>query len=150
MSNRTLVLLKPDAVERNLVGEILSRFEAKGLKIAAMELRRLDASTLARHYEEHQGKGFYADLVAFMSRGPVVALALEGPEDTWEIVRAMMGATNPRAAAPGTIRGDLGTIFTENLVHGSDSAASAAHELETFFPGIAKKSSSTTAGVNPL
>ncbi|MBM3741935.1 MAG: nucleoside-diphosphate kinase [Actinomycetota bacterium] len=139
MSNRTLVLLKPDAVERNLVGEILSRFENKGLKIAAMELRRLDASTLARHYEEHQGKGFYADLVAFMSRGPVVALALEGPEDTWEIVRAMMGATNPRAAAPGTIRGDLGTIFTENLVHGSDSAASAARELEIFFPGLAKK-----------
>jgi len=99
MSNRTLVLLKPDAVERNLVGEILGRFEAKGLKIAAMELRKLDADTLARHYEEHKGKGFYAELVTFMSRGPVVALALEGPEDTWEIVRAMMGATNPRTAA---------------------------------------------------
>ena len=141
MSNRTLVLLKPDAVERNLVGEILSRFESKGLKIAAMQLRQLDATTLARHYEEHQGKGFYAELVAFMSRGPVVALALEGPEDTWEIVRAMMGATNPRAAAPGTIRGDLGTIFTENLVHGSDSAASASRELEIFFPGLAKKNS---------
>jgi nucleoside-diphosphate kinase len=139
MSNRTLVLLKPDAVERNLVGEILGRFEAKGLKIVAMELRKLDAATLGRHYEEHQGKGFYAELVAFMSRGPVVALALEGPEDTWEIVRAMMGATNPRAAAPGTIRGDLGTIFTENLVHGSDSAASASRELEIFFPGLAKK-----------
>ena len=141
MSNRTLVLLKPDAVERNLVGEILGRFEAKGLKIAAMELRKLDADTLARHYEEHKGKGFYAELVAFMSRGPVVALALEGPEDTWEIVRAMMGATNPRTAAPGTIRGDLGTLLTENLVHGSDSAASAARELEIFFPGITKKSS---------
>jgi nucleoside-diphosphate kinase len=141
MSNRTLVLLKPDAVERNLVGEILGRFEAKGLKIAAMELRKLDADTLARHYEEHKGKGFYAEPVTFMSRGPVVALALEGPEDTWEIVRAMMGATNPRTAAPGTIRGDLGTIFTENLVHGSDSAASAARELEIFFPGITKKSS---------
>ena len=141
MSNRTLVLLKPDAVERNLVGEILGRFVAKGLKIAAMELRKLDADTLARHYEEHKGKGFYADLVAFMSRGPVVALALEGPEDTWEIVRAMMGATNPRTATPGTIRGDLGTLFTENLVHGSDSAASAARELEIFFPGITKKSS---------
>ena len=141
MSNRTLVLLKPDAVERNLVGEILGRFEAKGLKIVAMELRRLDTATLARHYEEHQGKGFYADLVAFMSRGPVVALALEGPDDTWEIVRSMMGATNPRAAAPGTIRGDLGTIFTENLVHGSDSAASAQRELEIFFPNKAKKTS---------
>ncbi len=141
MSNRTLVLLKPDAVERNLVGEILGRFEAKGLNIVAMELRLLDSAILARHYEEHQGKGFYAELVAFMSRGPVVALALEGPEDTWEIVRAMMGATNPRTAAPGTIRGDLGTIFTENLVHGSDSAASAARELEIFFPGFAKRTS---------
>ncbi|MDA0286175.1 MAG: nucleoside-diphosphate kinase [Actinobacteria bacterium] len=141
MSNRTLVLLKPDAVERNLVGEILGRFEAKGLKIVAMELRLLDSATLARHYEEHQGKGFYAELVAFMSRGPVVALALEGPEDTWEIVRAMMGATNPRTAALGTIRGDLGTVFTENLVHGSDSAASAARELEIFFPGFAKRTS---------
>jgi nucleoside-diphosphate kinase len=141
MSNRTLVLLKPDAVERNLVGEILSRFESKGLKIVAMELRQLDAATLGRHYEEHQGKGFYAELVAFMSRGPVVALALEGPDDTWEIVRAMMGATNPRTAAPGTIRGDLGTLFTENLVHGSDSAASASRELEIFFPGLAKKKS---------
>jgi nucleoside-diphosphate kinase len=141
MSNRTLVLLKPDAVERNLVGEVLSRFESKGLKIVAMELRQLDAATLGRHYEEHQGKGFYAELVAFMSRGPVVALALEGPDDTWEIVRAMMGATNPRSAAPGTIRGDLGTLFTENLVHGSDSAASASRELEIFFPGLAKKKS---------
>ena len=141
MSNRTLVLLKPDAVERNLVGEILGRFEAKGLNIVAMELRLLDSAILARHYEEHQGKGFYAELVAFMSRGPVVALALDGPEDTWEIVRAMMGATNPRTAAPGTIRGDLGMIFTENLVHGSDSAASAARELEIFFPGFAKRTS---------
>ncbi len=141
MSNRTLVLLKPDAVERNLVGEILGRFEAKGLKIVGMELRLLDSATLARHYQEHQGKGFYAELVAFMSRGPVVALALEGPEDTWEIVRAMMGSTNPRTAAPGTIRGDLGTIFTENLVHGSDSAASAARELEIFFPNFAKRTS---------
>jgi len=141
MSNRTLVLLKPDAVERNLVGEILGRFEAKGLKIAAMELRTLDAAILARHYEEHQGKGFYAELVTFMSRGPIVALAIEGPQDTWEIVRAMMGATNPRSAAPGTIRGDLGTLFTENLVHGSDSSESAARELEIFFPGISKKNS---------
>ena len=82
------------------------------------------------------GKGFYADLVAFMGRNPVVALVLEGPEDTWEIVRAMMGATNPRSAAPGTIRGDLGTLFTENLVHGSDSADSAAREIQIFFPGL--------------
>ncbi|MBU6227155.1 MAG: nucleoside-diphosphate kinase [Acidobacteria bacterium] len=136
MSNRTLVLLKPDAVERGLVGNILSRFETKGLKIVAMELRKLDSAILARHYEEHQGKGFYNDLVAFMSRNPVVALVVEGPEDTWEIVRNMMGATNPRTAAPGTIRGDLGTIFTENLVHGSDSAESAAREIKIFFPSL--------------
>jgi len=135
-TNRTLVLLKPDAVERRLVGEIVSRFERKGLTISAMQLRTLDADTLARHYAEHQGKGFYADLVAFMSRGPVVALVVEGPDDTWEIVRSMMGATNPRAAAPGTIRGDLGTIFTENLIHGSDSAASAEREIQIFFPGL--------------
>ena len=140
MSNFTLVLLKPDAVERGLVGEILGRFEAKGLKIAAMQLRTLDADILARHYQEHQGKGFYADLVSFMSRGPVVALSIEGPQDTWEIVRLMMGATNPRAAAPGTIRGDLGTLFTENLVHGSDSAESAARELEIFFPSTSRRS----------
>lgn len=136
MSQRTLVLLKPDAVERGLVGEIVSRFERKGLRIAAMELRTLDAATLERHYEEHVGKGFYADLVAFMSRGPVVAMAVEGPDDTWEIVRTMMGTTNPAKAAPGTIRGDLGTEFTENLVHGSDSAASAERELKIFFPSL--------------
>jgi nucleoside-diphosphate kinase len=136
MSNRTLVLLKPDAVERQLVGGILSRFETKGLKLVAIELRTLDVAILERHYEEHKGKGFYAELVAFMSRGPVVALVVEGPEDTWEIVRSMMGATNPRAAAPGTIRGDYGTLFTENLVHGSDSAASAAREIGIFFPHL--------------
>ncbi|MSO58972.1 MAG: nucleoside-diphosphate kinase [Ilumatobacteraceae bacterium] len=136
MSNRTLVLLKPDAVERGLIGDILSRFEEKGLLIVAMELRMLDTEILGRLYEEHQGKGFYADLVAFMSRGPVVAMVVQGPVDTWEIVRSMMGATNPRAAAPGTIRGDLGTEFTENLVHGSDSADSAARELGIFFPHL--------------
>jgi nucleoside-diphosphate kinase len=134
MSSRTLVLLKPDAVERGLVGDIVGRFERKGLRIGAMELRTLDAATLARHYEEHVGKPFYADLVAFMARGPVVAMVVEGPQDTWEVVRAMMGATNPRSAAPGTIRGDLGTIMTENLIHGSDSAASAEREINIFFP----------------
>ena len=102
----------------------------------AMELRQLDDATLARHYEEHVGKGFYADLVAFMSRGPVVALVLEGPENTWEVVRTMMGATNPKTAAPGTIRGDLGILFTENLVHGSDSLDSAAREIGIFFPNL--------------
>ena len=136
MADRTLVLFKPDTVERGLIGSVLSRFESKGLTIVAMELRRLDADTLARHYEEHVGKGFYADLVAFMSRGPVVALVLEGPENTWEVVRTMMGATNPRTAAPGTIRGDLGILFTENLVHGSDSLESAAREISIFFPNL--------------
>ncbi len=136
MSDRTLVLLKPDAVERGLIGEIVSRFERKNLKIVALDLRQLDEATLARHYEEHQGKGFYADLVEFMSRGPVVALAVEGPEDTWEVVRNLMGATNPRKAAPGTIRGDLGILFTENLVHGSDSLESATRELGIFFPNL--------------
>jgi nucleoside-diphosphate kinase len=136
MSDRTLVLLKPDAVERGLVGQILARFEAKHLKIVALDLRTLDADTLARHYEEHVGKGFYADLVEFMSRGPVVALVVEGPEDTWEVVRGLMGATNPRKAAPGTIRGDLGILFTENLVHGSDSLDSAAREIGIFFPNL--------------
>ena len=136
MSDRTLVLLKPDAVERKLVGAVLSRFEAKNLDIVAMDLRSLDADTLARHYEEHVDKPFYPELVEFMSRGPVVAMVVEGPEDTWEVVRAMMGATNPRSAAPGTIRGDLGILFTENLVHGSDSAESAKREIGIFFPDL--------------
>ena len=136
MSDRTLVLLKPDAVERKLVGEILSRFESKNLDVVAMDVRSLDLETLGRHYEEHVGKPFYDDLVAFMSRGPVVAMVVEGPEDTWEGVRGMMGATNPRSAAPGTIRGDLGILFTENLVHGSDSLESAQREIGIFFPDL--------------
>lgn len=136
MSDRTLVLLKPDTIERGLVGEVLRRFEAKGLGIVALDMRTLDADTLARHYEEHVGKGFYTDLVTFMSRGPVVAMVLEGPEDTWEVVRATMGATNPRKADPGTIRGDLGILFTENLVHGSDSLESAQREIAIFFPNL--------------
>ena len=136
MSDRTLVLLKPDAVERKLIGAIVARFEDKNLTIAAMELRQLDQAILARHYQEHQGKGFYGELVEFMSRGPVVAMVVEGPEDTWEVVRTMMGATNPRKAAPGTIRGDLGILFTENLVHGSDSLDSATREIGIFFPDL--------------
>ncbi len=123
-------------MERKLVGAVTSRFEAKNLDIVAMELRQLDADTLARHYEEHVGKGFYGELVEFMSRGPVVAMVIEGPEDTWEVVRNMVGATNPRSAAPGTIRGDLGILFTENLVHGSDSLESAQREIGIFFPNL--------------
>lgn len=136
MSDRTLVLLKPDAVERKLAGQVISRFEDKNLDIVAMELRSLDADTLAKHYEEHVGKGFYGELVEFMSRGPVVAMVVEGPEETWQVVRNMMGATNPRDAAPGTIRGDLGILFTENLVHGSDSIESATREIAIFFPNL--------------
>ncbi len=136
MSDRTLVLLKPDTVERKLVGQVVARFEAKNLDVVAMDIRTLDADTLARHYEEHVGKGFYDELVSFMSRGPVVAMVIEGPEDTWEVVRTMMGSTNPRSAEPGTIRGDLGILFTENLVHGSDSLASATREIGIFFPNL--------------
>ncbi len=136
MSDRTLVLLKPDAVERGLVGMIIGRFEAKGLRIVALDQRTLDKETLARHYEEHVGKGFYDDLVSFMARGPVIAMVLEGPEDTWDVVRTLIGATNPRQAAPGTIRGDLGILFTENLVHGSDSAPGAQREITIFFPDL--------------
>lgn len=134
--DRTLVICKPDAVERGLVGEIVSRFERRNLRIVGMELRTLDADILARHYAEHVGKGFYDDLVTFMSRGPVVTMVVEGPADTFEVVRGMMGATNCAKAAPGTIRGDLGIAFTENLIHGSDSAPSAAREIGIFFPGL--------------
>jgi nucleoside-diphosphate kinase len=134
--DRTFVICKPDAVERGLVGEIIGRFERKNLRIVALEARTLDRATLARHYAEHEGKPFYADLVQFMSRGPAVVLVVEGPADTYKVVRAMMGATNPRDAAPGTIRGDFGIELTENLVHGSDSAESAAREIAIFFPNL--------------
>ena len=134
--NRTLVICKPDAIERGLVGEILGRFERKGLRLVAVELRTLDADLLARHYSEHVGKGFYNDLVAFMGRSPALVAVVEGPEDTWQVVRTMMGATDPLKAEPGTIRGDLGTEVTENLVHGSDSAASAQREVSLFFPDL--------------
>lgn len=136
MSDRTLVLLKPDAVERKLIGAIVSRFEHKNLDVVAMELRTLDADILARHYAEHIEKPFYGELVEFMGRGPVVAMVIEGPENTWEAVRSMMGTTNPASAAPGTIRGDYGILFTENLVHGSDSLASAEREIAIFFPNL--------------
>ena len=134
--DRTLVICKPDSVERGLVGEILRRFEIRGLKLVAVELRTLDTETLARHYEEHLGKPFYDGLVEFMGRGPAVVAVIEGPEDTWQAVRDMMGATNPLKSPPGTIRGDLGTLFTENLIHGSDSFESAQREIGIFFPGL--------------
>jgi nucleoside-diphosphate kinase len=133
---RTLVICKPDAVERGLSGEILARLERKGLRLVAAELRVLDKQTAARHYAEHEGKAFYEDLLSFITRSPVVLMVVEGPEDTWKIVRTMMGATNPAQADPGTIRGDLAIETTENLVHGSDSAESAAREIALFFPDL--------------
>ncbi len=132
--DRTLVIAKPDAVERGLVGEIVGRFERRGLKLVALDLRMVDPEIAARHYAEHEGKPFYPDLISFITRGPVVAMVVEGPEDTWKVVRTMMGATNPREAAPGTIRGDLGILFTENLIHGSDGPESAQREIGIFFP----------------
>jgi nucleoside-diphosphate kinase len=134
--NRTLVLAKPDAVERGLVGEITARFESKGLRIVAMRMLTIDADLAFRHYEEHVGKGFYDDLVEFIGSSPSVAMVLQGPDDTWEIVRTMMGPTNPATAPPGTIRGDLGTVMTENLVHGSDGPESAAREIGLFFSDL--------------
>ena len=135
--DRTFVACKPDAVERGLVGEILSRFERRGLRIVAAELRQISEETAKRHYAEHEGKPFFDGLVSFITRGPAMLMIVEGPEDTWEIVRTMMGATNSAKAAPGTIRGDLSAQFTENLVHGSDSAASAEREIGIFFPDLA-------------
>jgi nucleoside-diphosphate kinase len=131
----TLVICKPDAVERGLVGEILARFERRNLRLAALELRQVTAELAGEHYAEHADKPFYGELIEFITRSPVVVAVIEGPEDTWKVVRAMMGSTNPRDAAPGTIRGDLGILFTENLIHGSDSAESAAREIALWFPG---------------
>ena len=130
---QTLVLCKPDAVERSLVGEIISRFEKKGLKIVALRMLTIGPELAEKHYAEHIGKPFYNDLVDFIGRSHAVAMVIEGPEDTWEIVRKMMGATNAAQAEPGTIRGDFSALFTENLVHGSDSAESAKREIEIFF-----------------
>ena len=131
-ADRTLVICKPDAVERRLVGEIVSRLERKGLRIAAMRMETITKETAGEHYGEHQGKPFYDDLVAFITRGPAVLMVVEGP-DAYSVVRTLMGATNPRQAAPGTIRGDLAIELTENLVHGSDSPESAARETALFF-----------------
>ena len=118
------------------MGEIIGRFERKGLRLVAAELRTLDSDVLARHYSEHVDKDFYDDLVAFMGRGPVLVAVVEGPKDTWSVVRGLLGATDPMKAAGGTIRGDYGTMVTENLVHGSDSAYSARREVAIFFPDL--------------
>ena len=134
--DRTLVICKPDAVERGLVGEIVGRLEAKGLRLVAAELRAIDSGTAEAHYDEHREKPFFADLVAFITRSPSLLLVVEGPEGTVAMVRKLMGATNPASAEPGTIRGDLATQTTENLVHGSDSEESASREISLFFPSL--------------
>jgi nucleoside-diphosphate kinase len=137
--DRTLVICKPDAVERGLVGEIIGRFEQKGLRLVAAQLRQIDVDLAGRHYEEHRGKGFFEDLVMFITRSPAMFLVVEGPGDTWKVVRTLMGTTNPKEAAPGTIRGDLGIEVTENLVHGSDGPDSATREIALFFPELAAR-----------
>lgn len=134
--DRTFVIVKPDGVERGLVGEILARFERKLLTIAAAEVRTLERSIVERHYAEHVGKPFYEPTVEFMTRGPVLVLILEGPPDTWKAVRNLVGATNPIEAAPGTIRGDFGIVTSQNLVHASDSLESAEREIGIFFPHL--------------
>jgi nucleoside-diphosphate kinase len=135
MSERTLVLVKPDGVERGLIGEVISRIERKGFKIIALEMRTLDRSIAETHYGEHADKPFFKDLVDFISGGPLVAAVIEGNEAiaAW---RTMMGATNPANAAMGTIRGDLATETQLNVSHGSDSLESAAREIALFFPNL--------------
>lgn len=133
MTERTLVLVKPDGVARGLVGEVISRIERKGYRISAMEMRTLDAATAEEHYGEHREKPFFAELVDFITSGPLVAMIVEGQEVV-KGVRTLMGVTNPIEAAPGSLRGDFCTLVGENLVHGSDSNASAARETTLFFP----------------
>ena len=135
MSERTLVLVKPDAVRRGLVGEVLGRFERKGLLIVALDQRRIDPGTADRHYAEHVEKDWYPPLREFITSGPLVAMVLEGDEAIL-VVRGINGATDGRAAAAGTIRGDLSLSNRENLVHASDSAESAAREIGIFFPSL--------------
>jgi nucleoside-diphosphate kinase len=136
MTERTLVLIKPDGVARGLVGEVLGRIEKKGFSVVALELRTLTAAVAEEHYGEHRGKPFFDDLVAFITSAPLVAAVIEGPSAiaSW---RSMMGATNPANAAPGTIRGDLATETQNNVTHGSDSPESAAREIALFFPNLA-------------
>ncbi len=135
MSQRTLVLLKPDAVRRGLIGEILSRFESKGLSIVALEMRTIEGTMADEHYVEHLERDFYPPLRKFVTGGPLLAAVLEGNEAV-EVVRALNGATDGRRAAPGTIRGDLSLSNRENLVHGSDSPESAEREIKSWFPGL--------------
>jgi nucleoside-diphosphate kinase len=129
---RTLVLIKPDAIQRGLAGEIISRLERRGLRIVAMKMMRLDQSLAHRHYAEHREKPFFPSLVQFITSAPLIACVMEGPHAI-EVVRQTMGATDPKKAAPGTIRGDLGLDITHNLIHGSDSPQTAQREIALFF-----------------
>src|ERR671936_1616714 len=131
--DRTLILVKPDAFARNLTGEIIARFERKGLRIAALKLMTVSDELARRHYAEHEGKPFFGELVEFITSGPLVAMVLEG-EEAVRAARQVIGATNPLEAAPGSIRGDFAIETGQNLVHGSDSAQSAQREIELFFP----------------
>jgi len=135
--DRTFVIVKPDGVERRLIGEIIGRLERKQLRVVAAELRQIDRATAEQHYGEHAGKPFFGDLVDFITRSPALLLVIEGPADTYKVVRNLMGTTNPKDAAPGTIRGDLAIEMTENLIHGSDSPESAEREIRLFFPSLA-------------
>jgi nucleoside-diphosphate kinase len=136
VKNRTFVMCKPDAVERGLVGEIVARLERKGLALVAAELRTVSTQLAEEHYAEHQAKPFFRDLVDFLTRSPVFAMIVEGPEEsTYLLVRKLVGATKVEDAEPGTIRGDFATITTENLVHASDGHESAAREIALWFPG---------------
>lgn len=130
--NRTFAMVKSDGVQKGLVGEIISRFEKKGLKMVALKIMNITPELAEKHYSEHKGKPFFADLVNFITSGPVVAMVLEG-ENVIPIVRTMMGATDPQDAAPGTIRGDLALTIDENIIHGSDSLESAKREIGLFF-----------------
>jgi nucleoside-diphosphate kinase len=129
---RTLVLVKPDAMQRGLAGEILARLERRGLRVVGLKLMQVDRTLAERHYGEHAGKPFYEGLVEYITACPIVAAVFEGT-DAVEAVRTTMGKTNPREAAPGTIRGDLGLEIGRNLIHGSDSLASAEREVGLFF-----------------
>ena len=133
--SRTLILVKPDAFERGLTGEVIARFERKGLQLAALKLMQVDVSLAEVHYAEHKEKPFFGELVEFITRGPLVAMVLEGTSAV-EAARQVIGATNPIEAAPGSIRGDFATEITFNLVHGSDSADSATREIGIFFPEL--------------
>ena len=134
-TERTLVLVKPDGVRRRLIGEVIRRLEAKGLNIVEMRMLTMDKEMASKHYEEHTEKPFFGDLVTFITGGPLLAMAVEGDEAV-SVVRTLMGATDPKKADLGTIRGDLAIEMTENIVHGSDSPVSAARELALFFPDL--------------